>query len=173
MHRTDADLTSGHTRDPDPQAAGEEAPRYVYAIVEDGTPIRVLAWEGPHALIETPGPAGHFRRCRIPTARAKELLRQVCPDRLRDVCRQSRRSERIVADRWRDLMVARARHGARARASRGAAPRRRGSRRGSSVSRAGPSGDPDPDEPEPPSGRHPDRHAVERAVDVDLPGARP
>jgi hypothetical protein len=151
MRPSDADLTST-ALETDQQAASQ--PRYVYATVPDGTPIRVVAWEGPHALIETPGPEGHRRRCRIPTARAKELLRQVRPDRLRDFCHRSLRSERIGNERWRGLMLTRARGSARARASRGSASRRRGSRRGSSASRAGPSGgDPDPDEPEPPSGR--------------------
>lgn len=151
MPPSDADLTS--TAPADSQAARRE-PRYVYATVPDDTPIRVLAWEGPHALIETPGPEGHFRRCRVPTPRARVLLRQVRPDRIRDFCHRSLRSERIGNERWCDLMLTRARRRARARASRGATPRRRGSRRGrgSSASRAGP-GDPDPGEPEPPGRR--------------------
>jgi hypothetical protein len=121
---------------------------YLYATVPDGTPIRVLSWEGPHALIETPGPKGHFRRCRVPTARARVLLRQVRSDRIRVFYHRSLRSKRRGKEQWRDLMLTLGgRDAPRARASRGAVPRRRGSRRGSAAaSRAGPD-DGEPAEP--------------------------
>jgi hypothetical protein len=128
-------------------------PRYVYATVPDGTPIRVVSREGPHALIEAPGPPGHFRRCRISCERADELEGQAQPISLREFRWRSLRSERTSCVRWRDHMLAQARRGPRARQARAAAPRRRGSRR-ATFSRAGPSDDPDPGEPEPPDRRH-------------------
>lgn len=141
--------------------SADSQPRCVYATVPDGTPIRVLAWEGPHALVETPGPAGHLRRCRISRGRAEELLHQVGRTQLREFCHRSRRSERIGRERWREFTLGQARRGARARRSRRTAPRHRGSRRTSSSSRAGPDDDAGGEPPGPP-----------RGTDHDLTGRR-
>jgi len=151
-------------REPDAGGANLRAPEvgtpaaqergYVFATVPDGTPVRVLSREGPNALIETPGPAGHFRRCRVSSERADELEGQAQPAQLREFRWRSQRSERIGRERWRDHMLTQARRAPRARQARAAAPRRRGSRR-ATLSRAGPSDDPGPGEPEPSSRRHP------------------